>query len=73
MRCFNSPRLQELGLARWKGLAANEKESYKVSRMPRKVEEEGAKRKRSEEEEEDAKKPKVSTKAKLAGFAFSGN
>merc|ERR1712226_41204 len=62
-------KVQETGLARWKGLSATEKEEYKVARYPRKPEE--TKRKRSEEEDEqELKKPKTSVKQKLAGFSF---
>ena len=62
---------QEEGLAAWKALTKEEKEAYKVPRLPRR-EEEPVKRKRSEEEEEEeAKKAKTTVKAKLAGFAAS--
>ena len=60
---------QEAGLAGWKALPRQEKEAYKVARLPRR-EEDPVKRKRSEEEEEEErKKVKTTVKSKLAGFA----
>ena len=70
---------EDEGLTQWKGLEKEEKESYKVARVPN-IGGEAGKRKRGGSEEVDTEEKKVklsatpgSAKQKLAGFAFSSN
>ena len=59
---------QEEALSKWKALSREEKDKYKLARLPNIA---GEKRKRSDGDERDEGK-KVKTSSKLAGFAFSG-
>jgi len=70
---------EDEGLTQWKGLEKEEKESYKIARVPN-IGGEAGKRKRGESEEADTEEKKAklsatpgSAKQKLAGFAFSSN
>jgi len=71
-------KIQEVALSQWKGLEKDEKDKYKVARLPctNSAKDDGKRKREEGDDESDGKKVKVSngsTKQKLAGFAFGGN
>jgi len=62
---------QEEGLARWKALDKEEKDKYRIPRIPVVSDKTGDKRKRVDSDETMEKKQKTSVSSKLSGFAFA--